>query len=61
MWLKDKVGFEPTVSFNTIVFKTNALNHSTTYPFKQKKGLEPSTLTLARLHSTNWVTFALII
>ena len=30
--LKDKVGFEPTVFFNTIVFKTNALNHSTTYP-----------------------------
>jgi hypothetical protein len=30
---KDKVGFEPTVFFvNTIVFKTNALNRSTTYP-----------------------------
>ena len=50
---KDKEGFEPTVFVNTIVFKTNALNHSTTYPvIKQKKGFEPSTLTLARLHST---------
>lgn len=29
---QEKVGFEPTVFFNTIVFKTNALNHSTTYP-----------------------------
>jgi hypothetical protein len=30
---KDKVGFEPTVFLkNTIVFKTNALNRSTTYP-----------------------------
>lgn len=46
------MGFEPTVSFNTIVFKTNALNRSTTYPEKQKKGLEPSSLILARLHST---------
>ena len=51
--LKDKEGFEPTVFINTIVFKTNALNHSTTYPkIKQIKGLEPSALTLARLHST---------
>ena len=29
---KDKEGFEPTVFHNTIVFKTNALNHSTTHP-----------------------------
>jgi hypothetical protein len=35
---KDKVGFEPTVSVNTIVFKTNALNPSTTYP-KANKGI----------------------
>ena len=38
-WLQDKVGFEPTVFFNTIVFKTNALNHSTTYPEKAKEGI----------------------
>lgn len=37
--LKDKVGFEPTVFSNTIVFKTNALNHSTTYPRKAKEGI----------------------
>ena len=54
---KDKVGFEPTVfTRNTIVFKTNALNRSTTHPkynfIQQKKGFEPSTLILARLHST---------
>ena len=34
----DKVGFEPTVFLNTIVFKTNALNHSTTYPTIAKEG-----------------------
>ena len=25
-------GFEPTVLLNTLVFKTNALDHSATYP-----------------------------
>ena len=45
--LKDKEGFEPTVFFNTIVFKTNALNHSTTYPcvcvqfFSKRRDLNP--------------------
>ena len=29
---KDKVGFEPTVLPSTTVFKTDALNHSATYP-----------------------------
>lgn len=32
MKLLDKVGFEPTVFFNTLVFKTSALDHSTTHP-----------------------------
>ena len=41
----------PRYFINTIVFKTNALNHSTTYS-KQKKGFEPSASILARLHST---------
>ena len=51
------MGFKPTVFFNTLVFKTNALNRSTIYPKalfyikKQLKGFEPLTLTLARLHS----------
>ena len=31
------MGFEPTVCLNTIVFKTNALNHSTTYPISLSK------------------------
>ena len=30
--LADRVGFEPTVAFTTSVFKTDALNHSATYP-----------------------------
>lgn len=38
----EKVGFEPTVSFPTTVFKTAALNHSATSPVKEyftdKKG-----------------------
>ncbi len=29
---KEKVGFEPTMLFNILVFKTNALNLSTIYP-----------------------------
>ena len=29
---KDKVGFEPTVFFDTLVFKTKTLNHSDIYP-----------------------------
>ena len=28
----DKEGFEPSVFFNTSVFKTGTLNHSDTYP-----------------------------
>ena len=29
---EEKVGFEPTMLFNILVFKTNALNLSTIYP-----------------------------
>ena len=29
---KGKMGFEPMVFHNTLVFKTNALNHSAIYP-----------------------------
>ena len=28
----ERVGFEPTVPFDTLVFKTRAINHSTTFP-----------------------------
>lgn len=40
------MGFEPTVFFNTLVFKTNTLNHSAIYPKTKKKGLEPLTTVL---------------
>ena len=30
----DRVGFEPTVLWNTLVFKTSTLNHSIIYPIK---------------------------
>ena len=30
--MADRVGFEPTVPFGTSVFKTDAIDHSTTYP-----------------------------
>ena len=30
--MADRVGFEPTVPFSTSVFKTDAIDHSTTYP-----------------------------
>ena len=33
-FMKDKVGFEPTVLINTLVFKTNTLNRSVIYPKK---------------------------
>ena len=32
MIMADRVGFEPTVPFSTSVFKTDAIDHSTTYP-----------------------------
>lgn len=31
-WKTEGVGFEPTVPFGTPVFKTGAINHSTTPP-----------------------------
>lgn len=32
--LAGQVGFEPTVALTTLVFKTSALNHSATTPYK---------------------------
>ncbi len=34
-WKTEGVGFEPTVPFGTPVFKTGAINHSTTPPGPQ--------------------------
>ena len=28
----DKIGFEPMILYNTLIFKTSALNRSATYP-----------------------------
>ena len=53
--MADRVGFEPTVPFSTSVFKTDAIDHSTTYPmvFMERgvkvapgAGLEPATFPL---------------
>jgi hypothetical protein len=30
----ERVGFEPTDAFTSLVFKTRALNHSTTFPIE---------------------------
>ena len=35
----ERVGFEPTDAFTSLVFKTRAINHSTTFP----SGLQSST------------------
>ena len=37
--MAERVGFEPTEAFTSLVFKTRALNHSTTSPEEVYKGL----------------------
>ena len=39
-YLKEKMGFEPTVFNYTLIFKTNALNHSATFPLVDNYNLQ---------------------
>ena len=47
-WLRfsrtERVGFEPTDAFTSLVFKTRAINHSTTSPYGTTQQLSSSTL-----------------
>jgi hypothetical protein len=40
----ERVGFEPTDAFTSLVFKTRAINHSTTSPYGTTEQLSSSTL-----------------
>ena len=45
IYFSERVGFEPTVTCATLVFKTNTLNHSDTSPYLltyQKQGVDAS-------------------
>jgi len=54
----EREGFEPSVTCATPVFKTSAINHSATFPFKTMKrkptiGVEPITFGLQNRYSTD--------
>ena len=40
MIVTERRGFEPPEAFTSFVFKTNALNHSATFPIKVLSGLQ---------------------